>query len=246
MKAIVGYGIVGRATHDALLDHEPVDIYDVKNIEMIVDHAYDQVFVCTPTADQDDLDQLTGLLRRLANNCGIIVVRSTVPVGFFHDRTPDLLGKICYCPEFLRERYWKTDSRQNKIVVGHDADIAKFESVFSTKHAIFMTIHEATILKMMCNSYAALRVVFANHVYAVSQAVGANYQNIYGAFQHVNQRDQDYLDVHESLRGFGGKCLPKDLDFLIATMQELQLPQSLLTSIQQDNTNWPITVRSDT
>lgn len=73
MKAIVGYGIVGRATHDAVLDYSPVDIYDVKNIDLIVDHTYDVVFVCTPTADQSDLDQLTNLLRSLADKCQIIM-----------------------------------------------------------------------------------------------------------------------------------------------------------------------------
>ena len=246
MKAIVGYGIVGRATHDALLDYAPVDIYDVKNIDFIVDHTYDVVFVCTPTADQSDLEQLANLLRSLADKCQIVVVRSTVPVGFFHDQVPDLIHKICYCPEFLRERHWKMDSRQGKIIVGHDADIAQFQNLFADKSVTYMTIHEATILKMMCNAYAALRVVFANHVYEVSQAVGADYQNIYGAFQQLDRRDQDYLDVHESLRGFGGKCLPKDLEFLINTMQQLQLPQSLFTSIQQDNTHRPNTVRLDT
>jgi UDPglucose 6-dehydrogenase len=108
-----------------------------------------------------------------------------------------------------------------------------------------MTAIEGEILKMMVNSYSALRVVFANHIYAVSQHTGADYDKIEHAYNLVEHSDQNYLKVNDHLRAFGGKCLPKDLQFLIETFDQLNLPQTLLTSTQNDNQHWPITVRKD-
>jgi len=45
------------------------------------------------------------------------------------------------------------------------------------------------------------------------------------------------------MRAFGGKCLPKDLNFLIDTFAKLNIPQTYFTAMKEDNQLWPVTVR---
>lgn len=245
MKALIGYGVVGRATHAHLLKYAHVDIYDVKNIDYIKDRHYDCVYICTPTANQQDIDALAALVRGIEPQTSHIIIRSTVPVGFCGSSLADINHKIFYCPEFLRERHWKSDSATATLVVGYDHDMSLAQQLFDWEPTVFMTTAEAEILKMMSNSYAAMRVTFANHVYDLATNIGADYQKIHEAFKVLDHKDRDYLAVNENLRGFGGKCLPKDLDFLINTMRDLQIPQQLFSAIRQDNAVWPTTVRTD-
>ena len=52
---------------------------------------------------------------------------------------------------------------------------------------------------------------------------------------------QSYMDVSESLRGYGGKCLPKEIDFAINIFEGAEL----FKAIKSDNAKWPITIRKD-
>jgi len=61
--------------------------------------------------------------------------------------------------------------------------------------------------------------------------------------QIISTHPESYLEVNEDLRGFGGKCLPKDLDFIINTFNQLGLSQTLFDSVKKDNEQWKITVR---
>ena len=49
------------------------------------------------------------------------------------------------------------------------------------------------------------------------------------------------MNVNENLRGYGGKCLPKDIDFAIDIFDDCKLFQS----IKEDNQKWKITIRED-
>ena len=61
---IIGYGIVGKATHKALLRNQTVIIHDL-NLGTTEDVLLpcDYIFVCIPTTNQQDID----LVIKLAN-----------------------------------------------------------------------------------------------------------------------------------------------------------------------------------
>ena len=100
------------------------------------------------------------------------------------------------------------------------------------------------MLKLMSNVYASLKITFANHMYNYSNALGIDYDIVRKLLQDT-YTNQDYLQANDNLRGFGGKCLPKDLDLLLHEMKSYGLTESLITSIKRDNTLWPITIRKD-
>ena len=247
--AILGYGIVGRATHHAVLgDRDDVDTFDLHNRQEFWTRTYDLIFVCLPTATQDDLGYVEHVCQRIAAEQprACIVVRSTVPPGFISQRLANIHDRMIYFPEFLRERCWREDSQVGAWVIGCLPPTAQvLQDLAQDREVLIMTHAEAEMLKMMVNAYAATRVVFANHVYDLCQHLGADYAQVRQGYAMVNHQDQDYLDVREDLRGFGGKCLPKDLAFLIQAFDSAALRQTLFSSVRMDNFKWPVTVRQD-
>jgi len=240
---IAGYGIVGKATHKGLLKNANVVIHDIVNGTTIEDlYVCDYVFFCIPTDTDASIQLLVDEIKRLKAvnpNCSI-VIRSTVPVGMCSTIEKIINDKVYYLPEFLRERVWETDCFNRPIIVGHNNQAVPLWLL--GEECFFCSLEEAEVIKMMSNNIAAARVVLANHFYELSNAVGANYNNVLEAYLKVNH-DQNYLEVNENLRAFGGKCLPKDLDFLISTFASLNIPQTYFTAMKEDNQLWPVTVR---
>ena len=98
---------------------------------------------------------------------------------------------------------------------------------------------EAELIKMYSNNFAVMRIAFANVFYDLSENVGANYNKVLDMYLDV-QQDQTYMEVpgHDGTRGFGGKCLPKDLDFLIETLEQHNIDQNWFIHIRELNNGW--------
>jgi UDPglucose 6-dehydrogenase len=92
---------------------------------------------------------------------------------------------------------------------------------------------------MFSNNFATMRIAFANVFYDLSQSVGADYNTVKDMFFKI-QQDQTYMEVpgHDGTRGFGGKCLPKDLDFLIDTLDTHNIDQNWFKHIRELNKRW--------
>ena len=240
---IAGYGIVGKATHKGLLSNCAVVIHDPIFNTTIEDlYVCNYVFFCIPTDTDASIQLLVDDIKRLkavSPSCTVII-RSTVPVGTCSTIEKLINDKIYYMPEFLRERVWETDCFNRPIIVGSDDQ--PLPICLYDEDCIVCSLEEAEVIKMLSNNMAAARVVFANHMYELSKAVGADYNNVLTAYLQVNH-DQNYLEVTEDMRAFGGKCLPKDLDFLISTFAKLNIPQTYFTAMKEDNQLWPVTVR---
>jgi UDPglucose 6-dehydrogenase len=240
---IAGYGIVGKATHKGLLGDRAVVIHDPIFNTTIEDlYVCSYVFFCIPTDSDSSIQLLVDEIKRLkvvSPNCTVII-RSTVPVGTCSTIEKLINDKIYYMPEFLRERVWETDCLNRPVIVGSDDQ--PLPVCLYSEDCITCSLEEAEVIKMLSNNMAAARVVFANHMYELSKAVGADYNNVLNTYLQVNH-DQNYLEVTENMRAFGGKCLPKDLDFLINTFSKLNIPQTYFTAMKEDNQLWPVTVR---
>lgn len=244
LYGIIGYGIVGKATHQSFLKNETVCIHDIAHgttLEQLKN--CDVAFFCTPTSNNDDLNQLVHDINNFEkiNPSSTIILRSTVPVGYCSKISKSINNKIMYMPEFLRERYWNSDCNNRPLIVGiNDNDIPLF---LTKEDCIFCTYEEAEIVKMFSNNFSAIKIVFANHFYDISTSFNTDYNKILEYYDKIEHKDQSYLEVTDNLRGFGGKCLPKDLDFLIQSFKSLDLAQNLFSALKEDNKKWPTTIK---
>jgi len=236
---IIGYGFVGKATHKGLISNTNAAIHDLKlNTKIDVLKDADVVFCCVPTDNQQDIEKLINELEnlRIINKTCTMVIRSTVPVGTC-EKIEEKIGPIIYIPEFLRERYWETDCMRRPVIVG--TNTAELPEFLNNIEKSVCSLNEAELLKMFSNNYATLRIAFANILYDLAEVRDADYNLVKDLFFKV-QHSQTYMEVpgHDGKRGFGGKCLPKDLDFLIDTLDEFNLDSRLFQYIRENNTVW--------
>jgi UDPglucose 6-dehydrogenase len=237
---ILGYGYVGRGTHHGILKNQNISIHDkILGTSRSNLKESSVVFVCIPTSTSNDIDILIQEVRALVSqNSNVqIVIRSTLPVGTCNQIETQLGIKIIYIPEFLRERFWEEDCQRRPLIVGHSGiEIPDWLANDSTSCC---TLAEAEMVKMFSNNFAVARIAFANLFYDLAQQAGAEYDRVKDMYFQV-AHDQTYMEVpgHDGTRGFGGKCLPKDLDFLIDSLDKENLNSDWFKNIRSLNKKW--------
>lgn len=237
---ILGYGYVGKATHKSLLKDKKCIVYDTLfDINKSIIYETDVVFICIPTNTDKDIAVIINEIKDIqSNNPNItFIIRSTLPLGAC-EKIQTEVGPIIYIPEFLRERYWETDCLNRPLIVGYD--IANFLPDWLQDEEIYKcSTKEAELVKMFANNFATVRIAFANVFYDLAKSVSADYNVVKDMYFHI-QQSQTYMEVpgHDGTRGFGGKCLPKDLDFLIDTLDECGINQDWFKHIRELNKGW--------
>jgi UDPglucose 6-dehydrogenase len=93
-------------------------------------------------------------------------------------------------------------------------------------------------VKYTKNTFYALKVIFANQMYDICEALGEDW----AAVREIITAEQaqpigpSHLDPIFGLnRGFGGKCLPKDSMALKALADELGVKYEIMEALQNDN-----------
>ena len=241
MIGIIGYGVIGKTTHQVLFSIENVKIHDIiMNTDISDLFGSELVFVCIPTNNHSDILEIKNIIKIFQNQSPEteIVIRSTIIPGFFNEIT----GNVTYFPEFLRERNAINDAKNAEVLFyASNLKKSKLQNYdqfnFKLKRIAFS---ELEILKLMSNNYYAMKVVFANHYYDICKKYGADYDVLLYSFRQT-KNGQSYMEVNENLRGYGGKCLPKDMDFSIDIFNNCKMFQS----IKEDNQKWKTTVRED-
>ena len=236
---ILGYGYVGKATHKGLLNNGDVLIHDtLRQTQSSILKDADTVFVCLPTETDDQIVILNAELQQIQDSNPNVqfIIRSTLPLGTC-EQIQNLVGNIIYIPEFLRERYWETDCTKRPLVVG--SDNMSLPEWLLAEHIHTCSTKEAELAKMYSYNLNVVKIAFANVFYDLAETVGADYDTVKDAVLKI-QHEQTYLDVpgHDGTRGFGGKCLPKDLDFIIATLEAHNIDQNWFKHIRELNKQW--------
>ena len=255
---IIGLGVVGSANKYGFekIGHK-VLVHDIKLKTKIESLATSEiVFVCVPTPSNKNGSCNTAIVEKTLKKLnqikykGIVCIRSSTEPGF----TEKVIKKfknieICFVPEFLRERMAKKDFIKNhellavgtrkkevfnKVVKAHGKLPKKIKMIKPT---------EAEILKYYINVFASVRVTFANIFYEISEKLNCNYKNIKDAYVDTGRgTPKMYLDVTKQLRGYAGKCLPKDTRAIAHLLKKLNLDFKMIESIEKDNSKYKKTV----
>lgn len=249
---IIGVGVVGKTIHLALdragyITH----LYD-KNLPGYQDlHAIlacDGVFICVPTDlinDHCDLTHVSQQMEFLAQHryTGEIVIKSTVLPGTtanFINQYPDL--KITVVPEFLRQDHALEDfcSAEVPVYVGTNSR-RSFEFVSALHKSFDQDLYqvsptEAEMIKYFSNVFNATRIVFANIFSELCDLIDVKYQNVLDAAVKLPNIQSDlYLKCNEHLRGYSGKCLPKDIVAFNTFLRDHGIAAGLFDSVIEDN-----------
>jgi UDPglucose 6-dehydrogenase len=218
----------------------------------------DVAFIAVGTPpDEDgsaDLKYVLGVaaeIGRNMNSYGVIVTKSTVPVGTaekvrnavateLKKRGLDLPFDIASNPEFLKEGAAIDDfMRPDRIVVGVDSEKAEevmrklYKPFIMNGHPlIFMDIPSAEMTKYAANAMLATRISFMNDIANLCEIMGADVNKVrqgIGSDPRIGSRF-----IYAGI-GYGGSCFPKDVKALIKTAKENGYKMRLLESVEEVN-----------
>ena len=231
--AVIGQGFVGRSVaqqYEGRCDLVTWDRQDEAPYPMAEVEACDLVIVCvdTPRDERDgscDISNVVDAVGRVSSP--LVLIKSTVAPGTTDQLCRDLDRPMCHSPEFFGEgRHSSTDWKGDRslvdftIVGGPATQRAEIVSILTTLHGPHHRFHLCTALdselvKYMENSYLAMKVSFVNEWYEIVHQFGGDWAAVREGWLLDPRVGRSHSAVFGHDRGFGGRCLPKDLDALV-------------------------------
>lgn len=210
----------------------------------------DVVFICVGTppkengeADLSYLFDAVGKSAKNANKDTLIVIKSTIPVGFeaelekISQKESKNEVEFAVCPEFLREGTAMEDSlNPDRIVIGTRSK--KAQDLLLKIHKplpgerIICDMRSAQIIKYASNAFLATKISFANAVANICNKTGADVSSVMRGVGLDKRIGAAFLKPGI---GYGGSCLPKDVLAFIAQAQTFEYDFELLKAVDSTN-----------
>ncbi len=214
------------------------------------------IAVGTPAAEDGSADlahvlQAASTIGRHMLDYKVVVDKSTVPVGTADAVRAAVAGElrqraalvpfaVVSNPEFLKEGDAIEDfMRPDRIIVGTDDDQALLlmralyaPFLRNRDRMVTMDVRSAELTKYVANAMLATRISFMNEMAALAEQLGADIEQV-----RLGIGSDPRIGTHFLYAGcgWGGSCLPKDVQALQRMGADAGVPLALLEAVQQVN-----------
>ncbi len=200
-----------------------------------------------------EINELSGKF----NKQPIVIIKSTTPpsvIRDFIDRFSNI--SIVVNPEYLTEKNARYDFIHQQVMIlgGKLEDCEKVRSLF-LRYSIcnrdcevgFCKAEEAALLKYMANTMLAVKNIFLNQFKQYYDSYfnstdDERFNDILKLFFLDKRMGDVYINKksytipgHDGDVGYGGKCLPKDINSIIAEAEKVNIDLSLLKETEKSN-----------
>ena len=263
---IVGQGFVGLALKAGFEKHYEIETYDKYEVDKSTCDLADLVakckviFVCVPTPMNEDGSCHTDIVDSVVKEINkwsyaywgnidkkpTVVIKSTVAPG-----TTDKLHRtyksvdVIFNPEFLTEATFIEDFKnQNRIILGGIRRGTNklrqvYSKVFPRTTIVKTGAKHAEMVKYFTNCFLATKVSFANEMKMLCDELDLDYDKVveYATYDERLGKTHWAVPGPDGELGFGGHCLPKDLNALIsvAVDNSLGLYINVLSGVLETN-----------
>jgi len=215
-------------------------------------------------SDLSAIDNVARMIATEGGGAKLVVEKSTVPAQTgqelkralaVYSRKSGTNFAVASNPEFLREGTAVTDFlHPDRIVIGVDdeAVASKLREIYqpilerkfqcpahqgkcppaSAPAFVTTTVNSAELIKHASNSFLALKISFANALADMCDQLGANVQEVTAAVGMDPRIGPQFLQAG---LGFGGFCLPKDVQAFIRLAERVGIDFTLLKAAEQVN-----------
>jgi len=242
---IIGYGHVGKAMHKLFTNaviYDPKEFPDGKEKT----NECEAVFVCVPTPSLPDGSCDTKIVEEVISwvKSKVIILRSTVRVGFTDEMMKKYKKEIVFQPEYygettahpfadIKNQSWLSFGGTRK---GINLAIKAYQTIVNSNVRIFQADAKTVeMAKYMENAYLATKVIFCNEMYDIAKSLGVDYNLAREIWLADPRIGSSHTFVYEDNRGYDGSCLPKDVDSIIAQAKENCVNVDFLKGIVRKN-----------
>ncbi len=218
------------------------------------------VFLCLPTPPGEDGSADLRYVLQVADEIGrifgrsprsgykVIVDKSTVPVGTSEKVEAAIRRHVAdqadidvvSNPEFLREGFAVEDFlRPERVVVGSRSEraIVLLKDLYEPflppgNPVIVMDEKSAEVTKYAANAFLAMKISYMNDLANFCDTVGADIDKVREGIGSDSRIGKQFLFPG---LGYGGSCLPKDVQALLRSAQDAGVPLTILQSVEDIN-----------
>ena len=230
---IVGFGTVGRALARFFErgGRHRVAVYDRYLDEHASPGCLDAVeaaevaFVAVPTP----FDPRTGAcdlaaVREVVARFSVpLCIKSTIPPGTTEALARESGKPLAFSPEYLGEspgHPWREIDACGFVIVAGDPAVRALVRDAYALSAPNLVVREAEpraaeLAKYMENCFLATKVAFVNQFADLAERAGVDFEAVRSLFLLDERVGASHTEVSAE-RGFGGRCLPKDLQSILA------------------------------
>ena len=256
--SIIGYGCVGKAIKKSL---------EFKNVKIFYYDKYkesnsfeeclqsDIVFICVPTnldniTKEYDKKELYDSVKNLSDNNyqGLVVNKCTVEPLTINELSKKFTNiKLVNNPEFLSsDTAFEDFHNQKHIVLGKTDNIEErdfnelkkfYEKNYPDAEISLCSSTESEYMKIFCNSFYAVKIIFFNELYLSCQKNNCNYNLVKDMMIKNGWINSMHTNVpgKDGKLGYSGVCFPKDTNSLLTFLKSQNTPHKLIDGCINEN-----------